>query len=103
MRITITYYNNYDEAIAFASSAFFYFAITVGLIGLMIAIVAISIYGDKANKVGFGKLLRKVAIFFMDGSMLFSILPFLYVLEATITFRSFLENCYIILTKVFTM
>jgi hypothetical protein len=99
----ISFFNDADEAIAFASSASFYAAIAVGLMGLAIAIVAIGIYGDKANKIGFGKLLRKIAVFFLDGSMLFMILPFLYIVEATITFRSLIENFYIVLTKVFTM
>lgn len=99
----IIYFNEYDEAIAFASSAAFYVAVALAIMAIAVAVIAIGIYGRRANKVGFGGLLRKIAIFLMDGSLLAAILPFVYAIEATITFRSLAENIYIILTKVFTM
>ena len=99
--MSVTYFNDADEAFAFVSSVSFYSAITTALMGLVIALISMCLYGDKLKLVKFGRFLRKVAIFLMKGSMLLLILPLLYGLEATIIFRSFLENCYIILTKVF--
>jgi len=101
--MNITFFNNYDEAIAFTSSASFYVAVVFGLISLATAMLAIGLYGKRANKVGFGKLLRKMATLFIELSFLMAIPPIIYVFECTLIFRSLIENCYIILTKVFTM
>lgn len=99
----ISFYNSYDETMAFVSSALFYIALAMAIMAIVIASITIGLYGKKANKVGFEKLLRKLAIFLMNGSLLMAILPLIYIIEGTITFRSLFESCYIILTKVFTM
>jgi len=97
----IWYFNDAEVVVAYIVSASFYISILLTAIAFIISFLAVSLYKDKANKVGFGKLLRKVTIFLLDGALMMMIIPIIYILLATILFRSLIENIIIVVTKIF--